>query len=108
MVTESDHVPDMMGDAVISFLRDILASRFRTLYIGVTNDIERRIAEHRRRTPGTFSARYRIDRSVHIEEFGDIRDAIRREKQLKGWRRERKVVLIESTNPHWKDLADPN
>jgi len=86
----------------------ILSSRFRTLYVGVTNDLERRVAEHRMRTPGSFCGRYRIDRLVHVEEFADIRDALRREKQLKGWRRERKVALIETADPEWKDLADPN
>jgi putative endonuclease len=85
----------------------ILSSRFRTLYIGVTNDLERRVAEHRARLPGTYTARYRIDRLVYVEEYRYIRDAIRREKQIKGWRRERKVELIESRNPEWRDLADP-
>jgi putative endonuclease len=85
----------------------ILSSRFRTLYIGVTNDLERRVAEHRARLPGSFTARYRIDRLVYLEEYRDIRDAISREKQLKGWRRERKIALIESQNPEWSDLNNP-
>jgi putative endonuclease len=84
----------------------IMSSRFRTLYIGVTNDMEKRLAEHRARIPGPFTARYRIDCLVYLEEFTDIRDAIRREKQLRGWRRDRKVTLIETQNPEWKDLAD--
>jgi putative endonuclease len=83
----------------------ILASRFKTLYIGVTNDLERRLAEHRMRTPGSFTARYRIDRLAHFEVYGSPKEAIMREKQLKGWRRERKVDLIESMNPGWEDLG---
>ena len=84
----------------------ILSSRFKTIYIGVTNDLERRLARHRQRDPRSFTGRYRIDRVVYVEAFGDIRDAIRREKQLKGWRRDRKVALIEAENPEWKDLLD--
>ena len=91
----------------VRFFVYILASRFRTLYIGVTNDLGLRLAQHRLRTPGTYTARYRIDRLVYVEEFSDIREAIQREKQLKGWRRARKIALIESTNPEWYDLADP-
>jgi putative endonuclease len=83
----------------------ILSSRFKTLYIGVTNDLERRIAQHRERRPGTYSARYRIDRLVHFEQFDSPAVAIAREKELKGWRREKKVRLIEATNPEWKDLC---
>jgi len=84
----------------------ILASRFRTLYVGVTNDIARRLAHHRERAPGSFTARYRVTRLVHLEEFGDVRGAIAREKQLKGWTRAKKTRLIEATNPEWKDLGD--
>ncbi len=84
----------------------ILSSRFRTLYIGVTKDIERRLAEHQARRAGAYCARYRIDRLVHIELFHQIAEAIQREKQLKGWRRDRKVELIESNNPAWRDLGD--
>jgi putative endonuclease len=83
----------------------ILASRFRTLYIGVTNDIERRLEEHRSRKPGTYTARYRIGSLVHLEEFGSPLEAIAREKILKGWRRERKEALIEEGDPEWKALS---
>ena len=83
----------------------IMASRSRVLYTGVTNDLARRVYEHKRsRTPG-FTSRYRITRLVYFEEFGDVRDAIAREKQLKGWVRTRKVRLIEQNNPTWEDLA---
>ena len=84
----------------------ILSSRFKTLYIGITNDLTRRVAEHRQRKAGTYTARYRIDKLVHYEEFTSPRDAIAREKQLKGWVRERKVILIEASNPSWEDLSE--
>ena len=83
----------------------IMASGSGVLYIGVTNDLGRRVLEHRqRRIPG-FSARYNIRRLVCFEWFDDPRAAIRREKQLKGWIRKRKVALIESMNPRWEDLS---
>ena len=86
----------------------ILASRFRTLYVGMTNDLGRRLAEHRERPSGSFTARYRVTRLVHLEEFGDVRAAIAREKQVKGWIRAKKLKLIEASNPEWKDLGDPS
>jgi putative endonuclease len=84
----------------------ILASISRTLYIGVTNDIERRVAEHvEGLTPG-FTAKYHIKRLVYFEAFEEIEAAVAREKQLKGWRRAKKIKLIESLNPNWNDLSD--
>jgi putative endonuclease len=83
----------------------ILASKTGVLYIGVTNNLERRIAEHRQKQADAFSARYNITRLVHCEEFRYIDQAIAREKELKGWRREKKVALIEIENPRWIDLA---
>jgi len=82
----------------------ILASPSRTLYIGVTNDLERRRGQHRELLQG-FTSRYNITLLVHWEEYPDPRDAIAREKYLKGWKRFRKVAVIESTNPEWRDLA---
>jgi putative endonuclease len=83
----------------------IMASASRVLYIGVTGDLLRRVREHKEnRVPG-FTARYRVTELVYFEAFGDIRIAIAREKQLKGWLRSRKIALIESVNPHWQDLA---
>jgi len=82
-----------------------MASASRVLYIGVTGDLLRRVMEHKEmRVPG-FTARYRVTELVFFEAFGDIRIAIAREKHIKGWRRERKIALIESFNPHWRDLA---
>jgi len=83
----------------------IMASASRVLYIGVTGDLLRRVMEHKRmRVPG-FTARYRVTGLVYFEAFGDIRTAIAREKHLKGWLRARKLALVESFNPNWRDLA---
>jgi putative endonuclease len=84
----------------------ILASRSRNLYTGVTNNLGRRLVEHREgRVPG-FTSRYRIFRLVHYEVFHDIRAAIRREKEIKSWRREKKDWLVKRHNPTWEDLAE--
>jgi putative endonuclease len=84
----------------------ILASRTRVLYIGVTNDLAGRVASHRNHVnPKSFTARYQVTSLVYFEEFREIRDAIVREKELKGWRREKKVRLIEKMNLDWRDLA---
>jgi putative endonuclease len=84
----------------------VLASRSRNLYVGVTNDLMRRIIEHRTGTVPGFTKRYRVYRLVHVETFGNVRAAIAREKQIKSWRREKKVTLIQSRNPMWIDLAE--
>ncbi len=83
----------------------ILASRSRNLYTGVTNDLTRRALEHRQGHIPSFTGRYRIHRLVHFEFFGDVRAAIAREKQIKAWRRAKKVALIEAGNPTWEDLG---
>ena len=84
----------------------ILASRSRVLYIGVTNDLARRVAEHRQGLVEGFSKKYGVDRLVFYEETPDIRSAIAREKQLKSWRREKKIALIKGSNPTWRDLTE--
>jgi putative endonuclease len=81
----------------------ILANRSRGLYVGVTNDLTRRLAQHRAATEG-HSARYRCVRLVYVETTRDARAAIAREKQLKSWRRDKKIALIRTINPTWKDL----
>ena len=81
----------------------ILASRSRRLYIGVTNNLEYRVTQHRLLLHG-FTARYRITRLVYCEFTEDVSAAIAREKQLKGWLRSRKLALISSCNPTWDDL----
>ncbi len=83
----------------------ILASRSRTLYTGVTNDLLRRMVEHRDGLVPGFTSQYRIFRLVHFEIFGDIRLAIAREKEIKGWRREKKLWLIERDNPTWEEFT---
>ena len=83
----------------------ILASRSRDLYTGVTNNLPRRLLQHRESTVPAFTSRYRIFRLVHYEVFHNVRAAIAREKEIKGWRREKKIRLIERDNPTWNDLA---
>ena len=77
-----------------------------TLYVGVTNDLERRVWEHKQQKVDGFTKRYRITRLVYYEEYSQVYDALAREKQLKGWLRSRKVALIEEGNPGWEDLSD--
>src|SRR5271157_4928790 len=84
----------------------ILASRSHNFYVGVTNHLERRIRQHMAHEQEGFTARYNINRLVWYQIFGDIRDAIAREKQLKRWRREKKILLIEARNPTWQDLSE--
>ena len=72
----------------------------------MTNNLERRIDQHKRKIGSEFTVKYNITRLVYYEHFADIRDAIAREKQLKKWRREKKVWLIERENPEWKDLSE--
>jgi len=75
-----------------------------TLYVGITNSLERRMAEHRAKQFKGFTATYGIDRLAYFRSFGDVHDAIHFEKQLKRWRRSWKIRLIEEDNPHWADL----
>jgi len=84
----------------------ILTSRSGTLYIGMTNSIERRMREHKSGEFDGFASKYHCDRLVYLEGFDDVRSAIDREKQLKGWRREKKIALIQKQNPRWQDLAE--
>lgn len=83
----------------------ILASRSRNLYTGVTNNLERRVIEHREHLVPGFTSKYKIFRLVHFDVFTDVRYAIAREKQIKDWRREKKIWLIQKSNPLWTDLA---
>jgi putative endonuclease len=76
-----------------------------TLYIGITNNVVRRLSQHRPGEVEGFTKRYRLNRLVWIEHFRDIRDAIACQKNLKGWRRSRKIKLFEQTNPGWLDLS---
>jgi putative endonuclease len=83
----------------------ILASKSRTLYIGITSDLATRMREHRSGVYGGFTTEYKVHRLVYYEQFQWVQAAIGREKQLKRWRREKKVMLIERENPTWEDLS---
>ena len=84
----------------------IMTNRSKTLYTGVTGNLEKRVLEHKQGTKGEFAARYKIDWLVYFERFGDVRAAIGREKQIKGWLRIKKIGLVVSMNPEWKDLSE--
>jgi putative endonuclease len=85
----------------------ILASRFRgTMYVGVTNDLARRMSEHKAGIVPGFTRSYRTDRLVYCEDYSSILDARAREHTLKRWRREWKFALIEAQNSEWRDLSD--
>lgn len=84
----------------------ILSGANNFLYIGVTNDLARRLQQHRNKRGSRYTAKYEVTRLVYYEEFQYVNDAIAREKELKGWRRSKKVELVEKVNPRWKDLSD--
>jgi putative endonuclease len=82
----------------------ILSNRSHILYIGVTNNLRKRIHQHRKQTPGSFTTRYKITRLVYFEPYQYINNAIARETELKHWTRAQKITLVESNNPTWEDL----
>lgn len=83
----------------------IMTNPSKTLYTGVTNNLSRRVYEHKSKIIEGFTKKYNITKLVYYEETDDISVAIAREKQIKGWLREKKIKLIESVNPAWKDLG---
>jgi len=83
----------------------ILANMHRTLYIGVTSDLQARVSEHKNAIVPGFTSKYGIDRLVYCESTDNVHAALAREKQLKGWVRAKKIALIASANPLWEDLA---
>jgi putative endonuclease len=83
----------------------IVSSPSHVLYIGVTNDLARRVFEHRHKQIPGFTRRYNVTRLVYFEETSDVRSAIAREKEIKAWRRSKKTALVDSVNPRWLDLA---
>jgi putative endonuclease len=83
----------------------ILANPSGVLYTGVTNHLERRVAQHKQKLQSGFTKKYEVVRLVYFEPYGDIRNAIRREKQIKRWRREKKLALIRNVNPKFLDLS---
>jgi putative endonuclease len=83
----------------------ILSNASKTLYIGVTNNLERRIYDHKNKLIDGFTKKYNLNKLIYYETTTDIREAIYREKQLKGWLRRKKIKLIELVNPNWDDLT---
>ena len=83
----------------------IMTNGVRTLYNGVTNDLMRRVFEHKDKLLEGFTKKYNITMPVYYEVTADVHSAIAREKQLKSWRRSKKIALIESSNPQWKDFS---
>ena len=83
----------------------ILGSISGTLYVGMTNDLVARVRQHQKHTFGGFTEKYNVTRLLYYERYDDVGVAIHREKQLKGWRRQKKIALIERINPQWKDLS---
>jgi putative endonuclease len=75
------------------------------MYVGVTSDLQRRVYERKSKLKGGFTKKYDVEKLVYFEQFADIKMAILREKEIKGWRREKKNALVETINPHWKDLS---
>lgn len=84
----------------------IMTNRSKTLYTGVTNDPLGRVYEHKNKLIKGFTKKYNITKLVYFEETEDVGIAIAREKQIKGWLRSKKIALIESVNPRWKDLSE--
>lgn len=83
-----------------------MANKSQTTYIGVTGNLRKRVYEHKSREIDSFTKKYWITKLVYVESYSDIKDAIKREKELKKWRREKKIKLIEILNPSWNDLSD--
>ena len=84
----------------------IMTNHSGTLYTGVTNDLHRRVYEHKSKLVPGFTQKYKITQLVYYEETPDVQAAIAREKQIKGWVRSKKIVLIETANPEWQDLSE--
>ena len=80
--------------------------RRNVMYVGVTNNLENRVAQHRAGTGSDLTSRYRVDTLVYVEDYKYVEDAIAREKQIKSWRRSRKDALVEAANPTWADLLE--
>jgi len=83
----------------------ILTNKSNTLYIGVTNNLQKRLYEHKNKLIEGFTKKYNLNRLIYFEEYKDINEALKREKQIKGWVRKRKIGLIKSKNPDFKNLS---
>ncbi|HMS01054.1 MAG TPA: GIY-YIG nuclease family protein [Anaerolineales bacterium] len=84
----------------------IMTNKSRTLYTGITNDLIRRVLEHKNKLVEGFTTRYNIQYLVYYESTSNVYAALEREKQIKGWLRKKKIALIDSINPEWKDLSE--
>ena len=84
----------------------VMSNSSMTLYVGVTNDLQKRARAHKCGEGSSFTKRYHFDRLVYYELYANIRPAIEREKQIKVWTRSKKIALIKTMNPEWKDLSD--
>jgi putative endonuclease len=105
-VTTEESEPRQLGITMKRYHVYIITNNSRTLYTGVTSNIRRRMMQHETKVyPGSFSARYNINKLVYFEEFSEAELAMIREKQIKGLLRKKKIALIESMNPEWNDLS---
>jgi putative endonuclease len=95
-----------VGGLMREYFVYIMASQSRVLYTGVTGDLLRRVYQHRHKLVSGFTSKYNVVRLVYFESTPDVRAAIAKEKQIKGWLRAKKIALIESRNPEWKDLSE--
>ena len=84
----------------------IMTSSSGTLYVGMTNNLQRRVYEHKYNLIEGFTKKYNVTRLIYFEETGDVQSAIAREKEIKKWRRNKKIALIESLNPKWQNLSE--
>jgi len=82
-----------------------MTNKSGTLYVGMTNDIKKRVYEHKNKLIAGFTKKYNINRLIYFETFSDVYSAITREKTIKGWLRKKKIDLVNSTNPYWNDLS---
>jgi putative endonuclease len=82
-----------------------MTNRSKTLYVGITNNLVRRVRQHKTGIGSRFTTKYKLDRLVYFERFQDVHNAIEREKRIKGWLRIKKIALVVSVNPAWRDLS---
>ncbi|MBV6421535.1 MAG: hypothetical protein DAHOPDDO_02810 [Ignavibacteriaceae bacterium] len=109
-MTGSSHSEERRDEESQKSMKDyyiyIMTNKSKTLYTGMTNNLNRRVYEHKNKLIEGFTKKYNIDKLIYFELFNNPKDAIRREKQIKGWIRKKKIELIESMNPEWKDLSE--
>ena len=104
ILSAAKNLTGIMGDKTY-YVYILTNWNHHVMYVGVTNDLKRRVYEHKMGLVDGFTKKYHVHKLVYCESCGEIRDAIAREKQLKGWTRKRKNELVESMNPLWKEIA---